>query len=273
MTGILARLQLESPLIQVPLTRKQALMLELSTETRVTELEQSYPALLETLKSTGMFKDGDNADRSIGELCLDFGLHPQIILNMLQRTLMQEPPPDIDISELEGLSLPEIVSHLETVHHEPLRKMLPVTVELMQQVVAAFSAADERLLELQKLFEKMAHDLEEHMVHEEEALFPMCRDMAQIGEIQATPCGDKVGGPIQCMRNDHDQSRQELTLLSQLTDGFKVPEGADEHYRELIERLRDFVDDLTLHIHKEDHLLFPRALETQAALREGRQAN
>jgi iron-sulfur cluster repair protein YtfE (RIC family) len=40
----------------------------------------------------------------------------------------------------------------------------------------------------------------------------------------------------------------------------------------MLERLKCFVQDTILHIHKEDHLLFPRALETQAALRESASA-
>jgi regulator of cell morphogenesis and NO signaling len=243
-------------------------MLELSTETRVTELEADHPATLATLKSTGIFHDGDDADVTVGDLCMNVGLHPQIILSMLQRAQLSEAPSDIDISELDGLSLTEIVKHIESVHHTSLRKTLPVIVELVRQVAAAYGDGDERLYKLQALFEKMAVDLEDHMLHEEEALFPMCRSMVENGEIKATRCGDRVGGPIQCMKNDHDQVKQELAQLSELTDGFTQPAGADKQYHEMLEQLKHFGQDTVLHIHKEDHLLFPRALETQAALRE-----
>jgi len=245
-------------------------MIELSTQTRVAELEARSPAMLAALKSSGMFKDGDSSI-TLGELCMDFGLHPQIILNMLARAGLNDPPPDIDISELEGLSLPDIVSHVETVHHQTARETLPGTIELVRNVVAAHGQNDARLHEVQSLFEKMATELEDHMVHEEGALFPMCRDMAQLGTISATPCGDRVGGPIQCMTNDHDQAKKELAQLSALTDGFVAPAGADAQYADMLQRLQAFAEDLALHIHKEDHLLFPRALEMQASLRESRQ--
>jgi regulator of cell morphogenesis and NO signaling len=92
--------------------------------------------------------------------------------------------------------------------------------------------------------------------------------MVENGEIKATRCGDRVGGPIQGRKNDHDQVKQELAQLSELTDGFTQPAGADKQYHEMLEQLKHFGQDTVLHIHKEDHLLFPRALETQAALRE-----
>jgi regulator of cell morphogenesis and NO signaling len=243
-------------------------MLELSSETRVTELEAENPALLKTLKSTGIFRDGDDAEVTVGDLCMGVGLHPQIILNMLQRTQMNGAPADIDISELDGLSLVEIVEHIETVHHTTVRENLPVIVELVRRVASVHGDSDERLHKLQALFEKVAAELENHMLHEEEALFPMCRSMAESGEFKATRCGDRVGGPIQCMKNDHDQVKQELSQLSELTDAFTPPAGACNSYHEMLKQLKGFAQDTVLHIHKEDHLLFPRALETQAALRE-----
>jgi regulator of cell morphogenesis and NO signaling len=243
-------------------------MFELSTDTSVMELETEYPAMLTALKSTGMFSDGDNTKVTIGELCMDFGLNPQLIFSVLQRAQMSAAPSDIDISELEDLPLELIVDHIETVHHDSSRKTIPVIVDLVKQVAAEYGAGDDRLHELQTLIEKMAAEMENHMLHEEEALFPMCRNMAESGEIEPTRCGDRVGGPIQCMKNDHELVKQELGRLRELTDDFATPETASEQYREMLERLNSFVQSTVLHIHKEDHLLFPRALEAQAALRE-----
>jgi regulator of cell morphogenesis and NO signaling len=243
-------------------------MFELSTDTSVMELETEYPAMLTALKSTGMFSDGDNTGVTIGDLCMNFGLNPQLIFSVLQRAQMSAPSSDIDISELEELPLELIVDHIETIHHAPSRETIPVIIDLLRQVTAAHGAGDARLHELQALFEKMAAEMENHMLHEEEALFPMCRNMAEGGEIKPTRCGDRVGGPIQCMKNDHELMKQELGRLGELTDNFAVPATACGKYREMLERLNRFAQDTVLHIHKEDHLLFPRAVETQAALRE-----
>jgi regulator of cell morphogenesis and NO signaling len=243
-------------------------MFELSTDTRISDLTTKQPAMLAALKATGMFRGGGNTDMTIGELCMDFGLNPRIIFNVLQQAQTDEPPPNIDISELDDLSLAEIVDHIESVHHVPLREKLPAIVEQLVQIAADYGANDERLYDLQVLFEKMAADIENHMLHEEEALFPMCRSMSENGKITVTRCGNRVGGPIQCMKNDHKQVKQDLNRLRDLTDGFTAPEGVSDQYRGMLEQLKHFGQDTALHMHKEDHLLFPRALETQAALRE-----
>ncbi len=244
-------------------------MFELSSETKIAELDAENPAMIRVLNSTGMYSEGDDADRTIDNLCLDFGLNPMIILNMLAR-VQAERPPDIDISELEGMTLVQVVEHIESEHHAFLREILPVTVELVERVAGEYGAGDDRLIELQALFTKLADELENHMLHEEEALFPMCRDMeADDGTIKPTRCGDAVGGPIACMENDHIVAKQALASLRELTDNFTVPEAADEDYREMLERLSRVDQNTVVHIHKEDQLLFPRALDTQAALRNG----
>jgi regulator of cell morphogenesis and NO signaling len=152
-------------------------------------------------------------------------------------------------------------------HHAYLRENLPVIGELVARVVAAHGAGDERLAELQALVEKLTMDLENHMLHEEEALFPMCRDMEADGTVRLTRCGDAVGGPIACMENEHNIAKEELAHMRELTDNFAEPAAACATYREMLDQLVRFDQDMAAHIYKEDKVLFPRALQTQAALR------
>lgn len=243
-------------------------MFELSSETRVNELEAESPAMMQALKSTGIFRDGSNAELTIGELCWDYGLNPLIILNTLARAQAAESPSDIDVSELDGMTLTQVVEHIEATHHKYLRETLPVIGELVGRVVQAHGAHDERLMTLQTLIGKMSEDLENHMLHEEEALFPMVRDMELDGAIKPTRCGDAVGGPIACMENDHNLAREELGQLRELTDDYAVPKNACMTYRKMLEQLGGFARDMDVHIHKEDKVLFPGAVKAQAALRE-----
>jgi regulator of cell morphogenesis and NO signaling len=243
-------------------------MFELSSETRVNELEAESPAMMQALKSTGIFRDGSNAELTIGELCWDYGLNPLIILNTLARAQAAESPSDIDVSELDGMTLTQVVEHIEATHHAYLRATLPVIGELLGRVVQAHGAHDERLMTLQTLFGKMSEDLENHMLHEEEALFPMVRDMELDGAIKPTRCGDAVGGPIACMENDHNLAREELGQLRELTDDYAVPKNACMTYRKMLEQLGGFARDMDVHIHKEEKVLFPGAVKAQAALRE-----
>jgi regulator of cell morphogenesis and NO signaling len=244
-------------------------MFELSSETRITELEAESAAMMEALISTGIFRNGDNPDVTIDELCWNFGLNPLILLNTLARVQATEAPSDVDISELDGLTLTQVVENIESSHHDYLRETLPVINELIDRVVNAHGANDDRLTDIQKLFGKLSADLENHLLHEEEALFPMVRDMEVDGAIKPTRCGETVGGPIACMENDHNAAREEIGQLRKLTDDYAVPEFACMTYRNMLEKLDQFEQNTIVHMHKEEEVLFPGALKAQAALREG----
>ena len=243
-------------------------MLELSSNTRVTELQDQSPAMLDALMATGIFPDGDDPETTIAELCWGFGLNPIIILRTLARAQAKEAPSDIDVSDLDDLTLTQVVENIESLHHLYLRETLPVIGELVDRVASVHSASDERLIEIQKLFGKMAEDLQNHMLHEEEALFPMVRDMESEGAIKPTRCVDAVGGPITCMENDHELMQAELKKLHQLADDYAIPEHACMTYRNMLEQLSRFSQNMVVHIHKEDKVLFPGAIKAQAALRE-----
>jgi regulator of cell morphogenesis and NO signaling len=247
---------------------RRRLVFELSSETRVTELQAESPAMLDALMSTGIFRKGDNPDVSIAELCLGFGLHPRLLLLPLARAQAAEAPADIDVSELDGMTLTQIVENIESSHHAYLRETMPMIGEMIDRVVRTHGTSDERLAEIQKIFATMSEELENHMLHEEEALFPMVRDMETNGAIKPTRCGDAVGGPIACMENDHVVARDQLNILCGLTDDFSAPENACETHRKMLEQLSLFYKNTAVHICKEDKVLFPGALKAQAALRE-----
>jgi regulator of cell morphogenesis and NO signaling len=243
-------------------------MFELSSETRVAELHAESPAMLAKLKSTGIFKDGDDAEVTIGDLCWGVGLSPLVILNMLADARQLDVPATIDVSELDDMSLVEVVSNIETLHHDYLRTVLPEIGTLLERVVSAHGDSDERLGKVGALFNKMAGDLEGHLVHEEESLFSMIRDIDQSGEVQPTRCGETVAGPILCMENDHNDMRRELAQLRELTSNYAVPDYACPTYSRMLELLSGFDENTVVHMHKEDSVLFPRAKKAQADLRE-----
>jgi regulator of cell morphogenesis and NO signaling len=253
-------------------TDKEIGLLELTSETRIAEIQTESQAMMKALLSTGIFHEGDNPEVTIDELCGTFGLNPLFIIGPLKKAWATEVPSTIDISELNGMTLTQVVENIETEHHAYLRETLPVIGALLERVVQAHGNSDSRLGELYELLDKMAAEFENHMLHEEEALFPMVRDMeVDTGEIKPTRCGQAVAGPIMCMENDHNIVKEELLRVRKLTDDYAVPGFACMTYRNLLETLSQFDQNTVRHVHKEDEVLFPYALKAQKMLREGGQ--
>ena len=108
----------------------------------------------------------------------------------------------------------------------------------------------ESLPELLEVYLGLKAELEQHMLKEEQILFPMIRR----GE------GATTGGPISVMEYEHDSAGRALERLRVLTDEFTVPEQACNTWRALWHGLAAFEESLHQHIHLENNILFPRAL-------------
>lgn len=242
-------------------------MLTLSSRSTIAELQNGPPGVMRTLISTGIFRDGDDAEVTIGELCWSFGFNPVILLNMLQAANITEETPPIDIAPFEAMPLLELVEHIEDVHHRYLRENLPLLTRLTSQVAAAH-AADERLATLNTEMQNIALELESHLAHEEEALFAMVRDLAIRTVVKPTRCGDAVGGPIACMETEHEAATNTLKKMRELTDGYTAPAGADESWQEMLAGIAHFDRDMIEHMYKENRVLFPRALDAQRGNRK-----
>ncbi len=241
-------------------------MLTLTARTRVSELQAGPPGLMRTLMSTGLFREGDDPNVMLGELCWTFGFNPGILIMMLEAANVPDEVPPCDVAPFEAMPLLDLVAHIEQVHHGYLREALP-RLTAMTASVAAAVPGDERLAELGREMQVIAAELDAHLRHEEEALFPMVRDLETRGSVTPTRCGGAVGGPIACMENEHEMAAQTLRRMRELTDDYTAPAQANEPWREMLVELARFDQDLREHMYKENNVLFPRALDAQSGAR------
>jgi regulator of cell morphogenesis and NO signaling len=68
------------------------------------------------------------------------------------------------------------------------------------------------------------------------------------------------------MELEHHGAGDALEQFRALTDGYTPPEWACNTYRALIDALARLERDMHQHVHKEDNVLFPRALKREAEL-------
>jgi regulator of cell morphogenesis and NO signaling len=185
---------------------------------------------------------------------------------MLEAANVPEEVPPIDVAPYQAMPLVALVDHIETVHHAYLRDALPRLCALTSGMASAFPQ-DERLADLDREMQTIAVELDAHLQHEEESLFPMVRDIETKGSVTPTRCGSAVGGPIACMENEHEMATQTLRRMRELTGDYSAPEQATVEWRQMLEALARFDQDMQEHMYKENKVLFPRALESQGEKR------
>ena len=161
-------------------------------------------------------------------------------------------------------SLSDLIRHILDTHHAYLRDALP---KLTHQTQAAATEQPEALPALSKVFQDLRNELESHMWKEEMVLFPLIRGLeAARAAGQPAPtahCGS-VRNPIRVMEHEHDSAVRALAEMRRITNGYALPEDADDGHRTLFTGLTELEADLHQHIHLENDILHPRAAELEA---------
>lgn len=100
------------------------------------------------------------------------------------------------------------------------------------------------------------------MMKEERILFPIVRQLEASTERQEFHCGS-VANPIRQMEHEHDQAGDALAIMHESTDAYTPPEWACNTYRAMLDSLARLEADMHQHIHKENNVLFPKAIQLE----------
>jgi regulator of cell morphogenesis and NO signaling len=186
--------------------------------------------------------------RDLVEACAAAGISVKALLDEVRREGVASDAPE----SWRGRPLGQLIDHILERYHRPLDTELPRLEALAAKVLAAHGPKDpERFTALLQAFQGLRAELEPHMAKEEQVLFPWIRSGR----------GQSAGPPIRVMLMEHDSAAEYLAQLRKLTDDYKVPAEACPTWRALYEGLEAFETELKQHIHLENNVLFPGALQ------------
>lgn len=165
--------------------------------------------------------------------------------------------------EWNEASLSDLMKHIIEKHHAYCRQELESLDPLLTAVIREHGERHPELRRIQSLFVKMGNDLKQHLLKEEQTLFPMIARMEEARTRQMAPPRFPFGtiaNPIRMMTLEHDTGNRELDEIHKLSSNYQVPPEGDADYQELMQRLKDFEQDMKRHVFLEDEKLFPRAV-------------
>jgi regulator of cell morphogenesis and NO signaling len=163
------------------------------------------------------------------------------------------------IIDAASMSLAALADHIEQTHHAYLRSELPRLDAMTQKVASVHGEHDPRLWQVRETFVALFEEMFSHMMKEERILFPMVRKIEASSIAPVFHCGS-IAHPIHQMESEHEQAGSALERLRELTDGYAPPNWACNTYRAMLEALARLERDMHQHVHKENNVLFPRAL-------------
>jgi regulator of cell morphogenesis and NO signaling len=194
--------------------------------------------------------------RTLAQACAAKGLDAATFALVLEAAAKL--PTAGPVVDAAGMSLAQLADHIEATHHAYLREELPALVEKADRVAEKHGWRDGRLAAVAVTMRGLADEMFHHMAKEEQILFPLVRELER--NRSAANHGGSIANPIRQMEQEHDGAGNAVARLRELTDGFQPDAEACNTHRALLAGLARLETDLHEHVHKENNILFPRAL-------------
>jgi len=204
--------------------------------------------------------------KTVKEACKEKGLDVTKIEQELQQA---DKIPSSRPLPYNEWNLDFLADYIVNTHHSYVKKNLPDIKTYADKVAKVHGGRHEELLPVRQLVDEIYTEMMNHMVKEERVLFPYIKELVTAKNntqpLHASHFGT-VQNPINMMEMEHEAVAKNLADIRQLTNDYVLPEDACASYSLLYRLLDEFENDLHLHVHLENNILFPKALEIEKQL-------
>lgn len=202
--------------------------------------------------------------RSFEEACQVAGIAPEVLGQKLTEVLKND---NTETESPESKKASDLINYIMEKHHVFTRNEIDRLNTLMNKVVTRHGGTYAELVVLQNAFEHLCAELLPHMDKEDVVLFPYIKHLESSAEHDLSsphPPFGSVRNPIRMMISEHDGAGEILKEMRNITSDYTLPEGGCTSFHALYFGLEEFEKDLHRHIHLENNILFPRAIELEA---------
>ena len=202
----------------------------------------------------------------ISDACREKGINEDEVLRELNTI------PEVN-SQTEtnygNLPLDSLIDYIIQHHHLYVIQNLPVIYNRCRKVAEVHGKNHPETMKIAELFTQLKDELETHLQKEEKMLFPYIKSMVDNQKRNAAinyPPFGTVANPVSVMETEHENAGRVMAEIRQLSSDFVTPEDACETFRVLYQELSEFEADLHKHIHLENNILHPKAIELEGIL-------
>lgn len=230
-------------------------------ETTLGAIVAAQPALARVFERLGLdYCCGGK--QSLAAACARKNLDPKTVVVMLDAAAVAVASGPVEV-DAAGMTLSQLADHIEQTHHVYVKAELPRLLEMAERVGRKHGWRDARLPEVYQTVLALTDEMMSHMQKEEAVLFPIVRDI-DAGAADGFHCGS-IANPIRQMEAEHESAGNAVAHLRELTNGFTPGLEDCNTHRALLAGLAEFEADLHRHVHKENNILFPRAIARAGA--------
>lgn len=191
---------------------------------------------------------------ALGQALKDKGLDSELIIAKLNNEYNKFISSNTYYKDWRKEKPTEVIKHILKAHHDFTKKELREIDMLMFKILKVhFSSHKEELLTVHRLFGNLKIELEEHLIKEEEELFPLIQAFENTNNKEML---EEIHKFIKETEAEHDAAGDILKELEKITGDFKAPKGACTTYKLVYDKIHNLQKDLFTHIYLENSVLF-----------------
>ena len=169
-----------------------------------------------------------------------------------------------DAALLNFITLSQLCDYIVATHHAYVRQSSGQIFLYLQKIATKHGERHPELMDILALFTELKEEMTEHMFKEENILFPRIKELEKHNAENsplALPTSSYIEAPIAVMEHEHDNAGSLLEQIRYKTNDYTSPADACTTYRVAFASLQAFEADLHQHVHMENNILFPKAVE------------
>lgn len=162
-----------------------------------------------------------------------------------------------------------LADYIVNTHHKYVVEANHLIIQYSDRVAKVHGHHYTETVEINRLFHAIANELNQHMMKEENILFPFIKEIGKAKKeglpLYPPPFGT-IQNPINMMEAEHTDAGEIIMQIKELSNNFTPPDGACNTFRALYSKLEEYQNDLFQHIHLENNILFPKAIQFEKEL-------
>ncbi len=210
-------------------------------------------------RSAAVFKEAGidfccGGKKSIDETCSEKGIEKKVLLDKLEKLK------DIPVSTGHNYNEWDIgflSDYVVNTHHKYVLNTMPVLVAYTAKIASVHGEHHPELRLVANLFSQINTELLQHLKNEEEVLFPSIKQALNFGTEKAKAT---ILSEISRLSAEHEFAGGTMDEINNITSNYKVPDDGCNTYIIAFKLLREFEDDLHVHVHLENNILYPKAI-------------
>ncbi len=192
--------------------------------------------------------------KSLDNACNEKAIDPSSLVKQLNEL---EQIPVSQTQNFNEWELGFISDYIVNTHHKYVLKTLPELVLYTKKIATVHGVHHPELIEVAELFGKINFELLHHLKNEEEVLFPAIKEVLKSNSPEAKAI---IKSEISRMSGEHEFAGGAMDQINEITTSYAVPEDGCNTYKVTFKLLQQFENDLHVHVHLENNILYPKAL-------------